>query len=126
MKRWGIAAAILLLAIFCVLSRTAVDPEDFTGDWYSSCEQCIYHFQDGLIYCPKYPILTSDGNSISGAYVFSGKSVFLFVNGIEGLETEREVFLVETAEESLLCENADGTGQIFFVRDNRGKKENHR
>ena len=121
MKRWGIAAAVVLLGIFYTLNRTAMDPADFTGDWYSSREQCIYHFQNGLIYCPKYPILISDGNAISGAYVFSGKSIFLFAKGIEGLETEREVYLVETAEESLLCENDDGTGQIFFVRDNRGK-----
>ena len=120
MKRWGIAAAVVLLGIFCALNRTAMDPADFTGDWYSSYEQCIYHFQDGLIYCPKYPIM-SDGEAISGAYVFSGKSILLFAKGIQGLENEREVYLIETKEESLLCENADGTGQIYFVRDNRRK-----
>lgn len=121
MKRWGIAAAVVLLGIFCALNRTAMDPADFTGDWYSSREQCIYHFQDGLIYCPKYPIIFSEGEPISGAYSFSGKSVFLFAEGIEGLETEREVYLIETKEESILCEKADGTGQIYFVRDNRRK-----
>ncbi len=120
MKRWGIAAAMVLLAGFLLLSRTAVDPEDFTGQWYSGREQCIYQFRDGLIYCSRYPISESDGESISGAYVFSGKSIFLFVKGIEGLETEREVYLIKRAEESLLCENKDGTGQIYFVRDNRG------
>lgn len=120
MKRWGIAAAVVLLGIFCALNRTAMDPADFTGDWYSSYEQCIYHFQDGLIYCPKYPIM-SDNAPISGAYVFSGKSILLFAKGIQGLETEREVYLIETKEESLLCENSDGTGQIYFVRDNRRK-----
>ena len=121
MKRWGIAAAVLLLGIFCALNRPAIDPADFTGDWYSSREQCIYHFQDGLIYCPKYPVMVSGADSISGAYVFSGKSIFFFAEGIEGLETEREVYLIETKEESLLCEKADGSGQIYFVRDNRTK-----
>lgn len=121
MKRWGIAAAVVLLGIFCALNQTAMDPADFTGDWYSSREQCIYHFRNGLISCPKYPIMISDGNTISGAYVFSGKSVLLFAEGIEGLETEREVYLIETEEESLLCEKPDGTGQIYFVRDNRRK-----
>ena len=121
MKRWGIAAAVVLLGIFCALNQTAMDPADFTGDWYSSREQCIYHFRNGLISCPKYPIMISDGDSISGAYVFSGKSVLLFAEGIEGLETEREVYLIETEDESLLCEKPDGTGQIYFVRDNRRK-----
>ena len=126
MKRWGISAAIALLAIFCLLGRTAVDPEDFTGQWYSSREQCIFLFRDGLIYCEKYPISESDPSFLSGAYVFSGKSVFLFANGIEGLEKEREVYLIETPEESLLCEKKDGTGQIYFVRDNRDNNKNHR
>jgi hypothetical protein len=121
MKRWGIAVAVVLLVIFCVLNCTAIDPEDFTGDWYSSREQCIYHFQNGLIYCQKYPIFMSDGESVSGAYVFSGKSIFLFAEGIEGLEAEREVYLVETADESLLCEREDGTGKIYFIRANRKK-----
>lgn len=121
MKRWGIPAAVLLLGIFCLLGRTAVDPEDFSGEWYSSREQCIYLFQDGLIYCRKYPVPVSESDFISGAYSFSGKSLFLFAEGIEGLESAREVYLVENKEESLLCEHEDGTGQIFFVRDNKGK-----
>ena len=121
MKRWGIAAAVVLLAGFLMLSRTALDPEDFAGQWYSSREQCIYDFRDGLIYCARYPICELDGEPLSGAYAFSGRSILLFVQGIEGLETEREVYLVETREESLLCENKDGTGQIYFIRDNRGK-----
>lgn len=120
MKRWGIVAAVVLQGIFCALNQTAMDPADFNGDWYSSREQCIYHFQGGLIYCPKYQIL-SEGEPISGAYVFSGKSILLFAKGIQGLETEREVYLIETKEESLLCEKSDGTGQIYFVRDNRRK-----
>ena len=120
MKRWAIPAAILLL-IVCALSQPAMDPEDFSGQWYSSREQCIYLFRGGIIYCRKYPILLSEEASISGAYTFSGESVYLFAEGIEGLESPRELFLVEHKEESLLCENKDGSGQIFFVRDNKGK-----
>jgi len=101
MKRWGIAAVMALLAAFLFLSRTAVDPEDFTGQWYSSREQCIYEFRDGLIYCSKYPLCKLEEGALSGAYVFSGKSIFLFARGIEGLETEREVYLIEKPEESL-------------------------
>jgi len=121
MKRWGIAAVMALLAAFLFLSRTAVDPEDFTGQWYSSREQCIYEFRDGLIYCSKYPLCKLEEGALSGAYVFSGKSIFLFARGIEGLETEREVYLIEKPEESLLCEKKDGSGEIYFVRDNRGR-----
>lgn len=121
MKRWGIPAAALLLLTFCLLSRTAINPEDYTGEWYSSQEQCIYRFQEGMIYCSRYSVPVSESDFISGAYTFSGKCVFLFAKGIDGLEEPRELYLVENREESLLCENKDGTGKIFFIRDNRKK-----
>lgn len=122
MKRWGIPVTIILLLIsFFFLSQPAIDPERFSGEWYSGQEQSIYHFREGLIYCRKYEVPLSDTEAISGAYTFSGKSIFLFAEGIQGLETAREVFLVENGDECLLCENADGTGMIFFIRDNRGE-----
>ncbi len=122
MKRWGIPVIIILLLIaFSVLNQPAIDPEDFSGEWYSGQEQCIYDFREGLIYCRKYQIPVSDTESISGAYTFSGKSVYLFAVGIEGLEKEKELYLIENPEESLLCENKEGTGRIYFVRDNRKK-----
>ena len=119
MKRWWILPAGVLLIITLLLSQTAMDPEDFTGQWYSSREQCVYLFRDGLIYCEKYPLTVLEDAAVSGAYTFSGKSVYLFAAGIEGLEESRELYLVETKEESMLCEHKDGTGEIYFVRDNR-------
>ena len=122
MKRWGIPVLMaLVLVISCILSRTAMDPEDFSGEWYSSQEQCIYLFREGLIYCRRYPVNVSQSEFISGAYTFSGKSLYLFAEGVEGLETPVELYLFETSEESLLCEKEDGTGRIYFIRDNRGK-----
>ncbi len=121
MKRWVISISIILLTIICLLGKTAMDPEDFSGEWYSGKEQCIYLFCDGLIYCQKYPVSLSDSDFISGAYTFSEKSVFLFAEGIEGLESPREVYLIQNKDESLLCENDDGSGKIYFIRDNRRK-----
>lgn len=121
MKRWVIPGAIALLLLAILLGQTAMDPEDFSGAWYSSREQCVYLFQEGIIYCQKYPIPLSEEAYISGAYTCCGKSVYLFASGIEGLEKEKELYLIQNREESLLCENKDGTGQIYFVRDNRGK-----
>jgi hypothetical protein len=104
-----------------MLGQNAIDPDDFSGEWYSSQEQCIYHFSEGMIQCQKYPIPLSDNDYISGAYSFSKNSVFLFAEGIDGLESPREVFLVKNADECLLCENKDGSGRIYFIRDNRSK-----
>lgn len=117
------------LAAFCILfftlmitvglMQTAFDPNDYTGEWYSSEDQSLYLFQHGLIYCPKKAVPTSDSTFISGAYTQSKNAILLFAVGIKGLETERVVFLIQNDDVTFLCENADGTGQIFFIRSHK-------
>ena len=112
----AIAICAVLLIIIVGLGQTVIDPGDYTGEWYSSDDQSIYHFQDGLIYCSKHAVALSGANSISGAYSYCRNSVFLFAEGIDGLESEKEIFLIHKDEGSFLCENKDGTGKIYFMR----------
>ena len=117
MRRWWLLGiAIVTVMAIAFLGQTAIDPQDYTGQWYSASGQQVYCFQEGVIYCDKYAVTLSDGTSISGAYSFSGKKVALFALGVEGLESVKELYLVENKEESLLCERKDGSGQIYFVR----------
>lgn len=117
MRRLAILSVILfLLIIIAGLSQTAMDPDNFTGKWYSSKDQSIYLFQEGLIYSPKHAVALSDKDSISGAYSFCGTSVFLFAKGIDGLETEQELYLVTNHDGCFLCENTDGSGTVYFIR----------
>lgn len=114
------------LAFFCILvsclvlatglCQTALDPNDFSGQWYSSENQNLYVFQEGLIHCPKHAVEISADESISGAYSCSRTSIFLFAKGIQGLEKEKELYLVHNGKGSFLCENQDGTGKIYFAR----------
>ena len=113
-----IGTGIIVVVLLIVLWQPAVDPEDFTGEWYSASGQNIYLFQNGIIQCDQHSAWQADGSCFSGAYMFSGKSVTLFALGIEGLESVKELYLIENKEESLLCENEDGSGQIYFVRHN--------
>ena len=117
MKRLAVSCVIIFLCILVAgLCQSAIDAEDFTGQWYSSVDQSVYLFQDGILYCSKHAVALSDSTSISGAYSFSRNSIFLFAEGIPGLETEKEIFLVHSGEGSLLCENEDGTGAVYFIR----------
>ena len=119
MRRWLLCGiAIIIVAVIAFLGQTAIDPEDFTGEWYSASGQQIYRFQNGIIHSDQHSAVLPDGSSISGAYTFSGKSVALFAMGVEGLESVRDLYLIENKEESLLCERKDGTGKIYFVRHN--------
>ena len=120
MKRWLLLGiAIITVAIIAFLGQSAVDPEDFTGEWYSANGQHIYLFQNGIIQCEQHFAELPDGSTFSGAYSFSGKSVALFAMGVDGLEEVKELYLIEHKEESLLCDNSDGTGTIYFVRHNK-------
>ena len=109
---------ILLLIIIAGLSRTALDPEVFRGEWYSADDQNVYLFQEGLIYCSRSSDALTDADSISGAYTYSRDSIFLFVEGVPGLETEQEIYLVQNHDGRFLCENKDGTGMIYFIQCN--------
>ena len=120
MKKWQLfGVAIITVAMIAFLGRSAIDPENFTGEWYSTKGQHIYRFQHGIILCDQHKVAVGDDSDISGAYSFSGKSIVLFAMGVEGLESVKELYLIETKEEALLCENADGTGTIYFVRHNK-------
>ena len=119
MRRLAISfISIILIILIAGLCQTALNPEDFSGIWYSANDQTVYRFQEGLIYSAKHAVQLSDSASISGAYTFCKESIFMFVTGIDGLETEREVYLVENGNGSFLCENDDGTGIVYFIRYN--------
>ena len=103
---------ILICAIIAGFCQTAVDPEDFTGQWYASSDQSTYTFREGIVFSGKSPL----EDSFCGAYSFGRKSIFLFASGVPGLEQETQLYLVEKDEGSFLCENPDGTGEIYFIR----------
>lgn len=116
------AAFCLILSVFIIfagLCRTAVNPDDFIGEWYSAADQSVYLFQNGLLYCPQNPVMLSGDNYISGAYTFSKGSVFLFAEGVPGLEQEKELYLIRQDEGSFLCENKDGSGMVYFIRSDK-------
>ena len=107
---------VFLLIIIAGLNQHAMDPEAFSGEWYSNDNQDVYMFRDGLIYYPGSEGLITESVSVSGAYTYSADSIFLFAVGVSGLETEREIYLVQNRDGSFLCENEDGSGRIYFIR----------
>lgn len=120
MRRSAIICIVILICVLIVgLSQTAVDPEDFTGEWYSAEDQSLYFFQEGLIYSSKHPIGLSAKEPISGAYSYCKNTIFLFAVGMDGLEKERELYLIQHNDSSYLCENEDGSGKTYFIRYNK-------
>lgn len=117
MKRLALYCMLFAILILVTgLCQTAIDPDAYTGQWYSAEDQSIYQFYDGLITCSKHDAELSAAESISGAYTYCKDSIFLFAKGIEGLETEKELYLVHKGEGSFLCESIDGNGKYYFVR----------
>ena len=107
--------SILAIGLFCV----ALDPNQYAGYWYSSNDQCVYLFQDGLIFSVNNAEAFLNEDSFEGAYTYSKDVVFLFVKDIEGLEREKNLYLHHSGDASFLCENKDGSGKIYFMRYNK-------
>lgn len=117
MKRWFIFCIILLLLTTVVgINQTAVDPELFSGEWYSAEGLDLYLFEGGLIYNLNNSIMLLDDACISGAYVYCKDSIVLFARGIDGLEKERELYLIRKDNVSILCDNENGSGITYFLR----------
>lgn len=119
MKRWlpfGIILALILTAV-CCLFGTAIAPEDFTGAWYSSTDGALYMFREGIITCEKHQIPFSGDQIFSGSYSFSKDSIVVFAIGIEGLTEVQELYLIRNWKGDVLCENRDGSGEIYFYRN---------
>lgn len=114
MKGWvpaAMAGGIVLAGL--LLSAPARKPEDFTGQWYLGDAHAKYLFEDGLISRE-----TDNGESgIAGAYIFCADKLLLYVTDVEGLEEERELYLVRRTSGDLLCGSKNSTEEVFFSRN---------
>lgn len=112
MKRWvafGIVL-IILIAAGCLLTRTAVDPTEFTGNWYGAEDGRLYRFQEGII--------ESSGTEFCGAYWFCKDRILLFTVNTEGQSVLKELYPAGDPKGEFLCETPDGSGRIVFSRSN--------
>ena len=112
-RRAVVLIIICILFVIAGMSQTAWNPESICGAWYSSDDQQAYLFEEGLIFCDKYAL---DKDSLCGAYGYCKDTVYLFAKGIDGLETEKEIYYIKNRDGSFLCENKDGSGKIYFIR----------
>ena len=118
MKRW-IGLGIILTALIvgcCLLSQTAVDPADFTGDWYGAEDGRLYQFHEGIISRPEGTRGAEDG--FCGAYLFCKDRILLFTVSPEGESRLKELYPAGNPKGEFLSESADGTGRIVFSRSN--------
>ena len=118
MKRWIALAIILLILVSmgCLLMRTAVDPADFTGNWYGAEDGRLYQFHEGLITNPETAREGEDG--FCGAYLFCRDRILLFTTDARGQSQLRELYLAGEPKGEFLGETADGSGRIVFSRRN--------
>ena len=118
MKRW-IALAIVLLILIgggCLLAQTAIDPADFTGNWYGAEDGRLYQFHEGIILCPEEA--QGEGDGFCGAYLFCKDSILLFTASPDGESKVRQLYPAGEPRGEFLSETADGAGRIVFSRSN--------
>lgn len=109
MRRWMLAGLLAGLAAGAFLTRPICS--DYSGLWYSAGGQQAYVFRDGLI--SKEGEL-EDGEAFLGAYCPADQKLLLFVLDIDGLEQERELYLIRQNGREALWDREDGI--VFFYR----------
>ena len=118
MKRWIVFAIVIILfiSIFALLTQKAMDPADFTGEWYGAEDGRLYRFREGIITGPADTQGAGDG--FYGAYVFCGDRILLFTVSSDGQSGLKELYPAGEPKGEFLSETADGTGRIVFSRSN--------
>ena len=118
MKRWIVFAIVIVLfiSIFALLAQKAIDPADFTGEWYGAEDGRLYRFREGIITGPADTQGAGDG--LYGAYVFCGDRILLFTVSSDGQSGLKELYPAGEPKGEFLSETADGAGRIVFSRSN--------
>ena len=118
MKRWIVFAIVIILfiSIFALLTQKAMDPAEFTGEWYGAENGRLYRFREGIITGPSDTQGSGDG--FCGAYVFCGNRILLFTVSSDGQSKLKELYPAGEPKGEFLSETADGTGRIVFSRSN--------
>ena len=118
MKRWIVFAIVIVLfiSIFALLAQKAIDPADFTGEWYGAEDGRLYRFREGIITGPADT--QGAGGGFYGAYVFCGDRILLFTVSSDGQSGLKELYPAGEPKGEFLSETADGTGRIVFSRSN--------
>ena len=123
MKRWIVFAIVILLfiSIFALLARKAMDPADYTGEWYGAEDGRLYRFREGIITSPAD--IQGTGDVFCGAYVFCGDRILLFTVSSDGQSELKELYPAGEPKGEFLSETADGAGRIVFSRSNIAAQE---
>ena len=118
MKRWIVFAIVIVLfiSVFALLAQKAIDPADYSGDWYGAEDGKLYRFREGIITSPADTQGARDG--FCGAYVFCADRVLLFTVSSDGQSELKELYPAGEPKGEFLSETADGTGRIVFSRSN--------
>lgn len=118
MKRWIVFAIVLLIVISVsgLLARKAIDPADFTGEWYGADDGQLYRFWEGIIMGPE--TVQGAGDGFCGAYLFCKDRILLFTVSSDGQSKLKELYPAGEPRGEFLSETADGTGRIVFSRSN--------
>lgn len=117
MKRWLPAVAgVVVLLVGLWLSMPVMEPEYFTGIWYSGQGNNVYSFEDGLIYSWDESAEDNKERKRCGAYIYCADSVYLFVQEMEGLEREQELYLIREKGADRLSTERNGMGITYFRR----------
>lgn len=124
-RRLFVGVFVLILILVCAaLNTTITDPADCSGVWYRGEDAARCVFRDGIIECADQERIVFEDAVFSGAYSFAKDKAVVFVVDANGVSEVMDLYLVHGSVGDILCETKDGTGKIWFYRDQeaaRGK-----
>lgn len=116
MKRF-LFSFLLCVLILSGCSRSSLDDVTFEGEWYSSDNAYLYQFSDGSIYCEESYFTLDNGQQITGAYDEYDGYIDAYIIGLGGFKDVKPLYLIKHNGCDALCDSSDGSGHIYFYRE---------
>lgn len=114
---------VIIAAFLGGCSNSAETPDsspgyNFDGAWYSRDTAELYQFSGGDIFCENHYFTLESGRKTTGGYTAYDNYIDVFVLGYGIYSREvAPMYLVIAEGTEALCSTEDGTGTIYFFRD---------
>lgn len=110
----------LALVLFCLAG--CADPEPAAepaaacdGVWYAAKTGVECRFGDGKIY--RDDNTAQEGQTLAGIYSVADDHIEAHLTGVGGVSVPRKLYLMDGGQGEVLCDRADGSGEVYFYRD---------
>lgn len=118
-ERTGLACLAVLIALLCLagcgLTRKQSAAPPHEGAWYFAKNGVACQIGQGKIY--EDDLHAKEGQTLRGVYSEMDGYIEAHMAGVGGVQVPHALYVVQTGQGEVLCDDPSGDGTVYFYRD---------